>query len=90
MVGVEQARGRLGALAEEVASSGEPVVLTKRGEALAVLVSRAEYARLKEAATMLVRSELEARLAEIRRMVRKTGIGPEVVDEAIAMARKLE
>ncbi len=89
IIGVEEARGRLGSLAEEVSVGSESIVLTKRGQALAVLVSRDEYARLKEASTRLVRAELQGRLAEIRESVRRAGLKPEVVDEAIAMARGL-
>jgi antitoxin YefM len=89
MIGIEEARGRLGVLAGEVAAGGEPVVLTRRGQALAVLVSRDEYSRLKEAATEVVRAELEARLEEVRRSVREAGLAPDAVDEAIAMSRKL-
>jgi prevent-host-death family protein len=88
-LGVEEARGRLGALAEEVAAGSEPVILTKRGQALAVIVSRDEYARMKEAATRLVRAELQGRLAQVRESVRKAGLEPAAVDEAIAMARGL-
>jgi len=41
-IGVDDARGSLGRLVEEVATSGDVVSLTKRGKALAVLVSREE------------------------------------------------
>jgi prevent-host-death family protein len=88
-VGVEEARGRLGILAEEVAGGSEPIVLTKRGQALAVVVSRDEYARMKEAATRLVRAELEGRLAEVRKEIRRAGLEATAVDEAIAAARGL-
>jgi prevent-host-death family protein len=89
-VGVEEARARLGALAEEIGLGSEPVVLTKRGQALAVIVSRDEYSRLKEAATRLARQELQRRLSEVRRSIEEAGLGPEAVDDAIAMARGLE
>lgn len=88
-VGVEQARGRLGALAEEVAAGGDPVVLTKRGQTLAVLLSREEYSRLKEAATRLAKAELEAQLGRVRRSIAEAGLSEEAVDEAIAMSRNL-
>ena len=88
MMGVEQARARLGQPAEEVGAGGEPVIFTKRGEALAVLVSRDEYARLKELATRLSRAELEERLAAVRKRVKQAGLEPEVVDEAIKAVRQ--
>jgi prevent-host-death family protein len=89
-IGVEEARGTLGTLAAEVAAGAEPVMLTKRGQALAVIVSRDEYARMKEAATRLVRAELQGRLAQVRENIRRAGLEPGAVDEAIAMARSLD
>ncbi len=88
-IGVEDARKRLGPLVEGVAAGSEPIVLTKRGQALAVVVSRDEYARLKEAASRLVRAELQGRLAKVRQSIRRAGLEPRAVDEAIAMARDL-
>jgi prevent-host-death family protein len=88
-IGVEDARKRLGPLVEGVAAGSEPIVLTKRGQALAVVVSRDEYARLKEAASRLVRAELQGRLAKVRQSIRRAGLEPGAVDEAIAMARDL-
>jgi prevent-host-death family protein len=88
-IGVEQARGTLGRLAEEVSAGSEAVVITKRGQALAVLVSRDEYSRLKEAASRLARADLQQRLAQVRREIKRAGIPPEAVDEAIAAARQL-
>ena len=89
LLGIEEARARLGDVAEEVAVGGDPVVLTKRGRPLAVLVGTDEYSRLKEAVTAMSRAELEDRLAEVRKKVREAGLEPEVVDEAIAAARRL-
>ena len=44
-VGVEDARGSLGQLVDDVAAGGDVVALTKRGKPLVVLVSREEYMR---------------------------------------------
>ena len=44
-IGLDKARGKLGQLAEEVRTDNAPVVLMRRGEPLAVLVSPAEYER---------------------------------------------
>lgn len=89
MVGVEEARGTLGRLVEDVAASGEAVALTKRGRALAVLVSRDEYARLVQVGNRDARDELRRRLNEARRKVKAAGLDPAVVDDAIAAARRL-
>ena len=86
-VGGEEARGSLGRLVDEVAATGEAVSLTKRGRALAVLVSRTEYEELRTAAIARARALLDERLAEIRRDVERAGLDASVVDDAIAAAR---
>ena len=88
-IGVEDARGSLGQLVDDVAASGDVVALTKRGRPLAVLVSREEYMRLKLAQTDQARSELREALGVARRKVAAAGLDPGVVDEAIAAARRL-
>ena len=88
-IGVEKARGKLGELLDQVARSGEPVMLSKRGQTLGVLLSREEYSRMKEASTRIARAELAERLAKARRQIKSAGLDPTVVDEAIAAARKI-
>lgn len=88
-IGVEKARTKLGKLVEQVATDGEPIFLTKRGGPLAVIVSREEYERLTEATRKQAAEDLEQHLARVRKKVRKSGLKPDVVDEAIAAARKL-
>jgi prevent-host-death family protein len=89
-IGIEEARGKLGVLAEEVAGGSEPVILAKRGQALAVLVSRDEYSRLKTAATRLVRAELRDRLLRIRERAQEANLSQEEIDEALADVRGLD
>lgn len=88
-MGVEEARTQLGRLVEEIAQSGEPVSLTKRGRPLATLVSNEEYARLKQAANRDAREDLGRRLSQIRRAVRSAGLDASVVEEAISAVRRL-
>jgi prevent-host-death family protein len=88
-LGVEDARGSLGRLVEEVAASGDVVALTKRGKALAVLMSRDEYVQMKLAASERARAELGNALGAVRRAVREAGLDVEVIDEAIGAARQL-
>jgi prevent-host-death family protein len=57
-MGVEEARARLGQLADDVGRADESVVLTRRGRAVAVLISPAEYRRLLEERRRLARAEL--------------------------------
>jgi prevent-host-death family protein len=88
-VGVEQARGQLGRLVEEVAGGAHPIALTKRGQPLAVLVSRDEWQALRELVRAEARDELRRRLRQLRRRVTSAGLDPTTVDEAIEAARKV-
>jgi prevent-host-death family protein len=89
-VGVEQARGELGRLAASVAAGEEPVVLTRRGRAEAVLVGRDEYAEFKLKRSEAARAELAKRLDEVRERIERSGLDAAVVEEAIAAARQLD
>jgi prevent-host-death family protein len=89
-IGVDKARAKLGQIAEEVAADDESVVLTRRGEAVAVLVSPAEYDRLVETRRQVAREELRSRLAQVRQSVVDAGLDVSVVDEAITAARAAE
>lgn len=89
-IGVDKARAQLGQLAEEVAADDEAVVLTRRGQAVAVLVSPAEYDRLTETRRRMAQDQLRARLAEVRQSVADAGLDVSVVDEAITAARAAE
>lgn len=89
-IGVDKARARLGQLADEVAADDVPVVLTRRGEALAVLVSPREYEQLTEERRRRAREELRERLDKVRKAVDQAGLDVSVVDEAIAAARAAE
>lgn len=86
-IGVDRARARLSQIAEEIAADDEPVVLTRRGEAVAVLVSPAEYDRMVESKRRMAQEALQARLAEIRQNVAAAGLDVSAVDEAITAAR---
>jgi prevent-host-death family protein len=89
-VGVDEARARLGQLGDEVARADESVVLTRRGRALAVLVSASEYRRLMEERRRLARAELQSRLNEVRRRVAEATLDIAVVGEAMEAARRAE
>lgn len=89
-IGVDKARTKLGQLTEEVAADDEAVVLTRRGQAVAVLVSPAEYDRLIETRRRAAQDELRARLAQVRKSVADAGLDVSVVDEAITAARAAE
>jgi prevent-host-death family protein len=87
-VRVEQARGQLGRLGDEVAGGADPIALTKRGQPLALLVSRDEFEALHELRSE-ARDELRRRLDQERRRVASAGLNRAVVDEAIEAARKV-
>lgn len=88
-VGVEQARGQLGRLVEEIAQGADPIALTKRGQPLAVLVNRDEWEALRELVRADARDELRRRLEQVRRRIGSAGLDPSTVDEAIEAARKV-
>jgi antitoxin YefM len=89
-IGVDKARAKLGEIADEIAADDEAVVLTRRGQAVAVLVSPSEYDSLVESRRRLAREDLQARLTEVRKNVAAAGLDVSVVDEAIAAARSAE
>jgi antitoxin YefM len=89
-IGVDKARAKLGEIADEIAADDEAVVLTRRGQAVAVLVSPSEYDSLLESRRRLAREDLQARLAEVRKNVAAAGLDVSVVDEAITAARSAE
>jgi prevent-host-death family protein len=86
--GVEEARGRLGDLVDEVARKGTTVILTKRGEQRAILIGQAEFERLKTAASRNAREELRQRLVVVREQVTAAKLDPSVVDAAVAAAKR--
>ena len=86
-IGVDKARGRLGQLAER--ASSEPVILTRRGERLAVLIGPEDYEQLVAERRERARAQLIERLGEVRASVAESGLEVSVVDEAIAAARAL-
>jgi len=88
-IGVDKARARLGQLAEQAAAS-EPVILTRRGERLAVLISPNDYEQLLSERRAHAREKLADRLAAVRQNVTASGLDASVVDEAIAAARALD
>lgn len=86
-IGVDKARTRLGQIADEIAADEEAVVLTRRGQAVAVLISPSEYDALIELRRKMAREELQSRLVKVREKVESAGLDVSVVDEAIEAAR---
>lgn len=89
-LGIEEARGKLGRLSEEVAEGGDVVILSKRGRATAALVGRDEYYRFKLNATREARQDLGRALERARKRIADSGLDPSVVDEALSAARRLD
>ena len=88
-IGVEQARGQLGRLVDDVAGGSEPISLTKRGRPVAVLVNRDEWEALQQLVRAEAREALRQRLSQVRERVTDAGLDPSAVDEAIEAARKV-
>ena len=89
-VGIEEARGRLGELADEVAEGGDAVILCRRGMARAMLVDREDYLRYKVAMNAEARAELERLLGKIEAQVEAAGLDRGLVTEAVEAVRKLD
>lgn len=87
-LGVEEARAHLGDLIDGVAGGGEPIVLSRRGQRRAVLVSETDFAALKDLRRHEAQLELRESLAAIRQLVSQAGLDTAVVDEAVAAARR--
>lgn len=88
-IGVEQARGQLGRLVDDVAAGADAISLTKRGRPVAVLVNRDEWEALQQLVRTEAREELRRRLAQVRERVTDAGLDPTTVDEAIEAARNV-
>jgi len=89
-IGVDKARARLSQLAEEVAADDQPIVLTRRGQALAILVSPAEYNQLIEDRRRHATEQLRISLVNVRQSVADAGLDVSLVDDAITAARAIE
>lgn len=88
-IGVDKARAKLAQLAEEVAADNEAVVLTRRGEAVAVLLSPTTYETLMQTSRRAAQEDLRTRLVQVRQSVADAGLDVSLVDEAIAAVRKV-
>jgi len=86
-VAVEDARKRLGRLLEEVRKDG-PVTIGRRGKEQAVLVSDAEYARLRRAEDDAAQRRFEDVLAAIAGNVRRVRLPRRLVGQAIRAVRR--
>ncbi len=86
-VPVEEARKRLGRLVRE-ASSGEPVVIGRRGADQAVLVSGEEYERLRKIEEEAARMRFREALDSIGISVQNETLSAKVVEEAIRAVRR--
>ena len=89
-VGIEEARARLGELAEDVAGGSDPVVLSKRGRSLAVLVDAEQYRRFKEHSSRIARSELQRLLPQIQSEIERAGLDRRLIRDAIEASQRLK
>lgn len=89
VVGIEEARAQLGRLVEELGPDA-PVLLTKRGRVVAVLLEPADYEELLSGRGEAALARLRELVPRLRESVAAAGLDDEVVDEAIAAARVAE
>ena len=85
-VPVEDARKQLGKLVSE-AAAGTPVVISRRGTQQAVLLGESEYERLRYLEEQAAKQRFKEALEQISAEVRRQGLSPDVVDEAIRAVR---
>lgn len=86
-VPVEQARKQLGRLVQGVREEG-PVTIGRRGTEQAVLLSDAEYARLRRAEDEAARLRFASALESIGAAVQRGKLSRRRVDEAIRASRR--
>lgn len=90
IIGVDEARAKLGTLVKEVSNYGEPVIITRRSKDKAVLLGRDEYIRLKEMEAENARIKLKSVIKKIRNFIKEEGLSAEEVEEAIKAVRSAE
>jgi prevent-host-death family protein len=89
VIGIEEARAQLGRLVQEL-SQDEPIMFTRRGRVVAVLVLPDEYEELLDGRRATARARLQELVPSIRASVAAAGLEETIVDEAIAAARDAE
>lgn len=87
IIGVDEARAKLGSLVKEVSNCGEPVIITRRSKDKAVLLGRDEYIKLKEMEAENARIKLRSVIKKIRDFIKEEGLSVGEVEEAIKVVR---
>ncbi len=86
-VPVEEARKQLGKLVREV-SSGEPVIIGRRGTEQAVLLAGEEYERLRKIDEQTARARFREALRAIGAVVQERRLPQKAVEETIRAVRR--
>ncbi len=86
-VPVEEARKQLGKLVREV-SSGEPVIIGRRGTEQAVLIAGEEYERLRRIDEQTARVRFREALRAIGAVVQERRLPQKAVEETIRAVRR--
>jgi len=87
IIGVDEARAKLGTLVKEVSNYGKSVVITRRSKNQAVLIGRDEYIKLKEIEAQNARIKLRSVIKKIKDLIKEEGLSAEEVEEAIKIVR---
>lgn len=90
IIGVDEARAKLGTLVKEVSNYGRSVVITRRSKDQAVLIGRDEYIKLREIEAENARIKLGDVIKKIRDFIKEEGLSAEEVEEAIKAVRSLK
>lgn len=86
-MGIQEARAQLGRLVEELGPD-TPVLLTKRGRVVAVLVDPGDYEELITGRSPAALARLRELVPKLRESVSAAGLDEGIVDEAIATRRQ--
>ena len=87
VLGVEDARRKLGDLVRDASSTKKAIVITRRAKEKAVLLGYEEYKRLRDLADEASVARVSDSLLEIHTAMKDAGIPASVVAEAIRDVR---
>ncbi len=87
ILGVEEARRKLGGLVTRVAQSREPVIIIHKAKVKAVLLSYEEYKELQNLLAARAKQTVIKALQNIQEAVKKEGLEQDVIEAAIREVR---
>jgi antitoxin YefM len=87
ILGVEEARRKLGRLVTQVAQKREPVIIIHKAKEKAVLLSYEEYKQLQKLSAANAAQTVSKALKNIQEAVKKANLEQDVIESAILEVR---